>query len=44
VIPARLYARRTTVRDRQRPTALIEVLLTEPAGGDQWRSLVKPGK
>ena len=34
VIPARLYARRTTVRDRQQPSALVEVLLTEP---------VKPG-
>jgi S-adenosylmethionine:tRNA ribosyltransferase-isomerase len=30
VIPARLYARRTTVRDRQEPTGLVEVLLTEP--------------
>jgi S-adenosylmethionine:tRNA ribosyltransferase-isomerase len=44
VIPARLYARRTTVRDRQEPTSLVEVLLTEPAGEDQWRALVKPGK
>ncbi len=31
VIPARLYARRTTIRDRQESTALIEVLLTQPA-------------
>jgi S-adenosylmethionine:tRNA ribosyltransferase-isomerase len=44
VIPARLYARRTTVRDRQLPTAPIEVLLTEPAGADEWHALVKPGK
>jgi S-adenosylmethionine:tRNA ribosyltransferase-isomerase len=44
VIPARLYARRTTVRDRQEATALIEVLLTQPAGNNQWRALVKPGK
>jgi S-adenosylmethionine:tRNA ribosyltransferase-isomerase len=44
VIPARLYARRTTVRDRQEPTGLVEVLLTEPAGENQWRALVKPGK
>jgi S-adenosylmethionine:tRNA ribosyltransferase-isomerase len=44
VIPARLYARRTTVRDRQESTALIEVLLTEPAGENRWRVLVKPGK
>jgi S-adenosylmethionine:tRNA ribosyltransferase-isomerase len=44
VIPARLYARRTTVRDRQQPTGLVEVLLTEPADENQWRALVKPGK
>jgi S-adenosylmethionine:tRNA ribosyltransferase-isomerase len=44
VIPARLYARRTMVRDRQEPTAPVEVLLTEPAGNDTWRALVRPGK
>jgi S-adenosylmethionine:tRNA ribosyltransferase-isomerase len=48
VIPARLYARRTTVRDRQQPTGEVEVLLTEPAareaGGNLWRALVKPGR
>jgi len=44
VVPARLYARRTVVRDRQEPTALVEVLLTEPAGENLWRALVKPGK
>ncbi len=44
VIPARLYAKRTVVRDRQEPTGLIEVLLTEPVGQNQWRALVKPGK
>lgn len=44
VIPARLFARRTVVRDRQQPTALVEVLLTEPAGNNCWRALVKPGK
>ena len=44
VIPARLYARRTTVRDRQEATALIEVLLTEPEGDNTWRALVRPGK
>ena len=44
VIPARLYARRTVTRDKQAPTALIEVLLTEPAGNNQWRALVKPGR
>ena len=44
VILARLYARRTTVRDRQEPSGLVEVLLTEPAGENCWRALVKPGK
>lgn len=45
VIPARLYARRTVARDRQHPSGLIEVLLTEPAADEnQWRALVKPGK
>ena len=32
VIPARLYARRTLVRERERPTGRIEVMLTAPAG------------
>ncbi|MFZ0747178.1 MAG: tRNA preQ1(34) S-adenosylmethionine ribosyltransferase-isomerase QueA [Terracidiphilus sp.] len=44
VIPARLYARRTLIRDRQAPSGMIEVLLTEPAGNDTWLALVKPGK
>jgi S-adenosylmethionine:tRNA ribosyltransferase-isomerase len=44
VIPARLYARRTLIRDRQEPTGLVEVLLTEPVGDNVWRALVKPGK
>jgi S-adenosylmethionine:tRNA ribosyltransferase-isomerase len=44
VIPARLYARRTILRDRQEPSSLVEVLLTEPAGEDCWRALVKPGR
>jgi S-adenosylmethionine:tRNA ribosyltransferase-isomerase len=44
VIPARLYARRTVVRDRQEASGLVEVLLTEPAGENSWRALVKPGK
>ena len=44
VIPARLYARRTLVRDRHEPTGLVEVLLTEPAGNGTWRALVRPGK
>jgi S-adenosylmethionine:tRNA ribosyltransferase-isomerase len=44
VIPARLYARRTTIRDREASTAQIEVLLTEPGADNTWRALVKPGK
>ena len=44
VIPARLYARRTLVRERERPSGSIEVMLTEPAGGDEWRALVRPGR
>jgi len=44
VIPARLYARRTTVHAKQEATAQIEVLLTEPAGENMWRALVRPGK
>lgn len=44
VIPARLFARRTLVRERERPTGRIEVMLTEPAGGNQWRALVRPGR
>jgi S-adenosylmethionine:tRNA ribosyltransferase-isomerase len=30
VIPARLYAQRTLIREREKPTGRIEVLLTEP--------------
>jgi len=44
VIPARLYAQRAVTRERERPTGRIEVLLTEPAGDDQWRALVRPGR
>jgi S-adenosylmethionine:tRNA ribosyltransferase-isomerase len=44
VIPARLYARRTLVRERERPTGRIEVMLTEPAGNNRWRALVRPGR
>ena len=32
VIPARLYARRTLRREKEKPTGRIEVMLTEPAG------------
>ena len=31
VIPARLYARRTLLRDHEKPSGQIEVMLTEPA-------------
>lgn len=44
VLPARLFARRTVVRERQEPTGLIEVLLTEPAENGAWRALVRPGR
>ncbi len=44
VIPARLYARRTLVRDREKPSGRIEVMLVEPAGENQWRALVRPGR
>ncbi len=44
VIPARLYAYRTLIRERERPTGQIEVMLTEPAGENQWRALVRPGR
>ena len=48
VIPARLYAKRTIVRDRQKPSALVEVFLTERVASSEsenlWRALVKPGK
>lgn len=44
VIPARLYARRTLRREREEPTGRIEVMLVEPAGENQWRALVRPGR
>ena len=44
VIPARLYARRTLLRDHEKPTGRIEVLLTEPASENLWRALVRPGR
>ena len=44
VIPARLYARRTLRREREKPTGRIEVMLTEPAGENRWRALVRPGR
>lgn len=44
VIPARLFARRTLRREREKPTGRIEVMLTEPAGKNRWRALVRPGR
>jgi S-adenosylmethionine:tRNA ribosyltransferase-isomerase len=44
VIPARLFARRTLLRDHEKPTGRIEVMLTEPAEENEWRALVRPGK
>jgi S-adenosylmethionine:tRNA ribosyltransferase-isomerase len=44
VIPARLYARRTLRREKEKPTGRIEVMLTEPSDGNQWRALVRPGR
>jgi S-adenosylmethionine:tRNA ribosyltransferase-isomerase len=44
VIPARLFARRTLRRDREKPTGRIEVMLTEPASENEWRALVRPGR
>jgi S-adenosylmethionine:tRNA ribosyltransferase-isomerase len=44
VIPARLYAQRTLVREREKPTGRIEVLLTAPEVDGCWRALVRPGR
>ncbi len=44
VIPARLYARRTLRREKEKPAGRIEVMLTEPAGENLWRALVRPGR
>lgn len=44
VIPARLYARRTLRREKEKPTGRIEVMLTEPEGENRWRALVRPGR
>ncbi len=44
VIPARLYARRTLRREREKPTGRIEVMLTELAGENLWHALVRPGR
>jgi S-adenosylmethionine:tRNA ribosyltransferase-isomerase len=44
VIPARLYARRTLRREKEKPTGRIEVMLTKPAGENCWHALVRPGR
>ena len=44
VIPARLYAKRTLRREKEKPTGRIEVMLTEPAGDNCWHALVRPGR
>jgi S-adenosylmethionine:tRNA ribosyltransferase-isomerase len=48
VIPARLYAHRTLVRDRESPTGCIEIMLVEPesdsVGQNRWRALVRHGR
>jgi S-adenosylmethionine:tRNA ribosyltransferase-isomerase len=44
VIPARLYARRTLRREKEKPSGRIEVMLTEPAGDYRWHALVRPGR
>jgi S-adenosylmethionine:tRNA ribosyltransferase-isomerase len=44
VIPARLFARRTLQREREKPTGRIEVMLTEPAGQNKWHALVRPSR
>ena len=44
VIPARLYARRTLRREKEKPTGRIEVMLTEPPGENRWHALVRPGR
>jgi S-adenosylmethionine:tRNA ribosyltransferase-isomerase len=44
VIPARLFARRTLRREKEKPTGRIEVMLTEPAGDNRWHALVRPGR
>jgi S-adenosylmethionine:tRNA ribosyltransferase-isomerase len=38
VIPARLYARRTLRREREKPTGQIEVMLTEPVAPQRFRA------
>ncbi len=44
VIPARLFAQRSTQKGQQPPTAAIEVLLTEQLSEWEWLALVRPGR
>src|ERR1700723_3767005 len=44
VIPARLFARRTLRREKEKPTGRIEVMLVEPVGDNRWHALVRPGR
>lgn len=44
VIPARLFAQRTNLRDRQPATGAIEVLLAELHSDGEWTALVRPGR
>ncbi|HTB97245.1 MAG TPA: tRNA preQ1(34) S-adenosylmethionine ribosyltransferase-isomerase QueA [Terracidiphilus sp.] len=44
VIPARLFGRRTLLREREKPSGSIEVLLTEHMAESEWRALVRPGR
>ncbi len=44
VIPARLFARRTLRREKEKPTGRIEVMLTSASGPNEWHALVRPGR
>lgn len=44
VIPARLFARRVNLRERQPATGEIEVLLAELHADGEWTALVRPGR
>jgi len=44
VIPARLFGHRTLIRDHEKPTGRIEVMLVESIGDNRWRALVRPGR
>jgi S-adenosylmethionine:tRNA ribosyltransferase-isomerase len=44
VIPARLFAHRSTQKGQQAPTAAVEVLLAEQLSEWEWLALVRPGR